>query len=180
MAEIDGSLIAQIGELSANEVTVGVLVIDEQQDFTGSQTLIENQQQLLVACGRFSCRFWLVELNPRAGIAPTSRTLLRLRALVHAATSIVAKTRFNAFEGTNLHASLLARGVSSHLVVLGHEVNCCVKQTAIGGRYKPGQPVVPGATGRGYTVMTAEAVLSSNGRQADWKQERDVEFYTTL
>lgn len=176
MAQINGSLLDRISLVRDGGAEVGVLLIDEQANFNATPELIEDQRFLLHMASRLGCRFWLIELDPTNGVAPTSPTLLRLRALVQAAT--VVKTRFNGFEGTNLHANLTAAGVTTHVVVLGHAANCCVKQTAIGGAYKPGQPFVAGAAGLGYTVMTANRLLSDG--PANWTNAANVEFYSDL
>lgn len=184
VAQVNGSLIERMSALVDQNVTVGVLVIDEQGDHFGganADDLIKVQQKLLIAAGRLGCRFWLIEYNVKAGAAPTKRTTARIRAVLHSATPIVAKKRFNAFEGTNLHASMIARGVDTHVVVLGHEANCCVRFTAIGGQFKPNTPFVQGATGRGYTVLTTPGVLSSiGGVPANWMNQPSVEFYSQL
>jgi len=129
---------------------------------------------------------WLVELSPSGPVArPRERTMVRLRAMLPRNTPRVAKQRFNAFEGTDLLARIHNAMVLSYLVVMGHEVNCCVKQTAIGGSYKPSSPFVEGATGNGFKVLTCDDILSINSKhwdpvKADWWDHMRVEYYASL
>lgn len=181
MTQMLGSLIEDMSRLPADRV--GILIIDEQGSFADDawierQRLIERQQMLINAASRLGCRFWFVELDPRRdGI--TSPTILRLRAMLGAdRASRVLKTKFNGFDGTTLESELRQAHVT-HVVVLGHEANCCVKQTAIGGIYnRCGGTFVQGATGLGFKVLSSDQILS--GSEASWKWEDRVTFYSTL
>ncbi|HEX2830567.1 MAG TPA: isochorismatase family protein [Burkholderiales bacterium] len=139
--------------------------------------LVRYQQQLLAFANSIGCRFWRIELSQH-GIVGKSPTATRLKGLIPPSTPVITKQRFNAFEGTTLKADLATAGVT-HVVVLGHMMNCCVKYTAIGGAYRKTDPFVHGATGNGFKVMTQRKVLSGVG-DADWVNEQDVSFYTSL
>lgn len=180
MAEWNGSLIEAMSKLP--EGSVGVLIIDEQDGFDSPddrrQQLLARQQTLIMAASRLGCRFWLVELDP-SGNGNASATILRLRALVGAdRSSRIVKTKFNGFDGTTLDNELRQAHVT-HVVVLGHQTNCCVMQTAIGGFYERRRGTfVQGATGRGFKVLSSDQVLS--GDEAIWKLEDRVTFFSKL
>ncbi|MBX3205717.1 MAG: isochorismatase family protein [Labilithrix sp.] len=181
-----------MAELAGRDITVGILVIDEpvtadRQDPMAVPHHIRNMQTVLVYAGWEQHPVWLVELSPGPVHSPASRTMVRLRGMVPPSTPAVLKKRFNAFEGTNLLELLRAANVTSHLVVMGHEVNCCVKQTALGGRYKASTPFEFGAVGLHYKVLTSDHVLSINGAptgpggaKADWADHADVEYFARL
>ncbi len=189
---VNGSLMAKVGELAARGVKVGMLVIDEPVSADREDTLavpphIRAMQTLLVFGVREGLPVWLIELCPGEVHAPSSRTMVRLRGLLPTSTPAVLKKRFNAFEGTNLLTLLQDAGVTTHLVVMGHEVNCCVKQTVLGGKYKRSTPFVFGAIDLRYKVLTSDHVLSINGApkgphgtKADWADHVDVRYYAHL
>jgi nicotinamidase-related amidase len=90
----------------------------------------------------------------------------------------------------DLHAWLQGRGVR-RLVVLGNQVNACVKGTVIDELValdwfprvlEPGKVIepalIPGAARRGYTVLTCHEIVWSG--EADWTNEPGVEFYDRL
>ncbi|MBX3264067.1 MAG: isochorismatase family protein [Labilithrix sp.] len=186
------SMMARMAQLSGQGAAVGILVIDEpvsadREDPNAVPDHIRDMQTVLVYAGWERHPVWLVELSPGPEQNPTSRTMVRLRGMLPPSTPAVLKKRFNAFEGTNLRELLRAANVTSHLVVMGHEVNCCVKQTVIGGRYKPSTPFEFGAVGLEYTVLTSDRVLSINGEpkgpggvKADWADHVAVEYYARV
>ncbi len=189
MTLLQGSLMGEMTRLIGLGTTVGVLLIDEQGNFNGSPALIGSQRHLLAFAASMRCPVWLVELDPPSGMANVAvpantvagramKTLVSLRSLVPDDTPVLRKSQFNAFVGTNLVADLAGRGVNSHLVVLGHEGSCCVKQTAVGGPPKPNAVPLVGATGHGFTVLSTASIVS--GSTNSWSGNVNVGFYSQL
>jgi len=179
MPMVQGSLLAGMQHLTATGNTVGVVVIDEQSADadTAPESAIETfaQQRVLLFASRMDYRIWLVELNPNP-MNPNLPTRTRLRAVLPIDTPIVTKQQLNAFTGTNLHNLLQAAGIGA-FVIMGYHVNCCVKQTAVGGHTGPRNtgPNNPGGTQSGYLVLTCPEIL--RGGAAVWWNEAGVRFY---
>ena len=173
---------ARINTLVGQGHKIGVLIIDEPEPKppvadADVKKITRDQQTLLAFANGQGCKFWRIELSQR-GIAGEHPTSLRLRGFLPPDTPVVTKKHLNAFTETNLAGQLQTAGVT-HVVVLGHETNCCVKQTAVGGPPKPERDPVAGATQLGYTVLTSPLVLK--GRDAPkWTGEAKTEFYAKL
>ena len=176
-----GSMLAEVQRLQGLGYTVGVVVVDEQGDGGYEETY--DQQAVLMFASRNGCPVWLVELNPNAGNEPNLKTRVRLRALLPPGTPVVTKTSLNAFVGTNLDHQLTAHHVSA-FVIMGFAVNCCVRQTAVGGPEKRVGPHVHGATDHGYVVMSCPQILrggqANEGGTAIWRHEPGVWFFNSV
>ena len=178
MSLVPGSLLAGMQKLTGEGHAIGVVVVDEQSQLGGggfAETTA--QQRLLAFANNMNYPVWLVELNPNPANANLP-THTKLRGLLPPGTPVVTKQSLNAFSGTNLHALLQAANIDA-FVLMGYNVNCCVKHTAVGGFTNPANKMVkPGATQRGYMVLTCQAVL--RGGVATWWQEPGVRFYASL
>ena len=96
------------------------------------------------------------------------------------------KDNFNAFAGTDLEQHLNALGVRN-LILAGHEANCCVLTTAVGGpeaspRAGFSRPHFDGAVQRDFNVFTDRALLNfasppPNQLSPMWSHEH-VKFFT--
>jgi hypothetical protein len=180
MGLVAGSLTEGIQKAAKNGV-VAVLIIDQPEPKLQVNVevpfLTRAQQRLLGYAASMGCKFWRIELSQH-GIVGAFPTATALKAYLPMDAPIITKQKLNAFEGTSLAADLATAHVT-HVVVLGHEMNCCVKQTAIGGSYRRNDPFIAGATGNGLEVLTTREVLSGNG-DPSWIDAPKVTFYTTL
>ncbi|MFX2611673.1 cysteine hydrolase family protein [Enterobacter mori] len=149
---------------------------------------VRNMQAVLVYANREELPVYLVELSPSGSQQhPDERTAIQLRGLLSPNIPVIRKPRFNAFDDTDLLKQLHSRAVNSHVVLMGQEANCCVKQTALGGVYRRrGGTFIDGAVGHGYSVLTSDVVLRANfpggpsGIKADWWADPRVEYYSML
>ena len=175
MAHVQGSLLAGMQEATATGDHIGVVLVDEQTDLDRSHEETFSQQRVLMFASRMDYPIWLVELRPNP-VHHHSPTQTRLRALLPLTTPVIVKQMFNAFTGTNLHALLQAATIDG-FVVMGFEVNCCVRQTATGGYPGHGNTGqhAPGAVQHGYYVLTCPQVV--RGGTANWSNANGVLFY---
>jgi hypothetical protein len=181
MAIAGGSLFKGIQDaIKKNDGKVAVFIIDQPQNARDMQEEVSMltfcQQQLIRFAVGAGCLFWRIEPDIQG-----ATTLVRLRALLPQNTPVIKKSRANAFDSTGLAGNLKTAGVK-YLVLLGHAMNHCVKQTAIGGSFRKNDAFVPGATGNNFEVMTTRSVLSGQGANEEptWVDAEHVTFYASL
>lgn len=160
---------------------LGVLVIDEADGTAYTQT--PHQLRVLQQAQALGQVVILIEINPELNHDARAHTISSRRAFLPYVHQVVNKRFLNAFDGDSypdlqrtLNLCGLPRG--SKLVVMGYAVNQCVRLTAVGGPDKPNQAPKPGATQRGYTVLTCPQIL--RGGTATWRNDRGVRYFSRL
>ena len=174
MSIINGGLRDAMREYAAGGERLAVLVIDEQSGV--HQEFVEAQDAVLRAAVELKLPVWLIELNP--GLKQGKPSKPTVQHLKIGGARVCQKPHINAF-AVNTHPNLreeLKRDGVSMLVVMGYNVNCCVKVTSVGGKDdSAGKLWRPGATQLGYTVLTSGWIL--RGGEADWWDQPGVRFY---
>jgi hypothetical protein len=144
---------------------LGVMVIDETESFSDHALLIRQVNVLHIA-RKQGWPIWFITLKDK----PLHSVL---RAAAPKAVTYT-KPRGDAFEVQAFcHAVALSR--VRRIVVMGHTATQCVRLSAVGGSWKPGDQPTPGATGSGYEVLTCQEIIS--GDVGEWKNNVGVFFY---
>jgi hypothetical protein len=159
---------------------VGLLIIDEQQRKdpleAAASSALRAQQRVIMGAVSLEIPVFFIELNPTGDPDKTKPSRSRLRGLLPPGTTRMMKKHLNAFNDTALQSTLYANRIGA-LVIMGHETNCCVKATAVGGVYdtNPENRSPDGATQRGFYVLSCQQVLRDT--EASWADEAMVQFY---
>jgi hypothetical protein len=123
---------------------VGVLVIDEQQDFSADPERQSKQKSVPRTAAILGCPVWFAEIGGKEA-SDTHEPLIRAagfrscEAAQQAGTVLKKRNKTNAFEGSNLGARLTSVGIE-FLVILGQYAGCCVYYTILGTPPKPPRP----------------------------------------
>jgi len=206
-----GSLLVAIPKLKLEGCSIGFVVVDEQSSPASPKkvelSVLEQkraevveknyaevtaaQNKLIEFATEFNDPVWFVETYTDVISRDLKPTRADLRDLAPKSTYVVPKTDTNAFSSSNLFDELMNAKIDT-LVLLGYEVNCCMRMTAVGGdpgpcfKGKPsGKTLQRGATALGFLVLTCQQVLRGQTLQGEtsmavWMNERNVRFYATL
>jgi nicotinamidase-related amidase len=200
MTTFAGSLLEAIPKLKLDGRSIGFVVVDEQSTpetptkgelgaFEKNEAEVTAAQNKLIEFAtRFNFPVWFVEIASTGGSKPTRADL---RELAPKNLCVVPKTAMNPFTSSNLFEELKNAKIDT-IVLLGFQVNCCVRMTAVGGdpgpfsKGKPsGNALQQGATALGFQVLTCQQVLRGQNTDGDifsanWKNEDNVRFYSSL
>ncbi len=211
MAIYPGSLLEAIPKLKIEGCSIGFVVVDEQSspespkkvelsvlEQKRAEVVEKNyaevtaaQNKLIEFATQFNYPVWFVETNTNVISKDLRPTRVDLRELAPKNICVVPKTDTNAFSSSNLFDELMNAKIDT-IVLLGYEVNCCVRMTAVGGdpgpcpKGKPsGKPLQRGATTIGFLVLTCQQVLRGANQKGEapmavWMNESNVRFYANL
>jgi hypothetical protein len=203
VATFAGSLLNAILQLKAELFSIGFVVVDEQSstappkegEMSGRAVkeaeVTAAQNELIKFATQHNFPVWFVETYTNVISRDLRPTRADLRELAPKNLCVVPKTDINAFSSSNLFDELWNAKIDT-IVLLGYEVNCCMRMTAVGGDPGPmikgnpsGKPLQRGAATIGFLVLTCQQVLrgltlKGETSMAVWMNERNVRFYANL
>jgi hypothetical protein len=206
-----GSLLEAIPKLKIEGCSIGFVVVDEQSspespkkvelsvlEQKRAEVVEKNyaevtaaQNKLIEFATQFNYPVWFIETYTNIVSRELRPTREDLSKLAPKSACVVPKTDSNAFSSSNLFDELMNAKIDT-LVLLGYEVNCCVRLTAVGGDPGPmikgnpsGKPLQRGATAFGFLVLTCQQVLRGQDMKgeapvATWRGDHNVRFYANL
>ena len=176
MPYVQGSLINHWMQLDEAGTKTAVILIDEQQGFSftsnsGSSLtlpLLSNQSAVLQLVDQLQhATACFIELNPANKETWKATDGKLLKCVSSAKRKHIPKTKFSAFDNTNLRSTLQQEGIND-LIVMGHMANHCVKQTIFGGARKPtgsnpeDRIIRQGAINYDYSVFSSQTIVSGD------------------
>ncbi|MCK5871080.1 MAG: isochorismatase family protein [Methyloprofundus sp.] len=164
-----GSLFDEVQICITNGVKIALLIIDEDpMAAIGEQRNVTPNQQRLLSYMQINncliCSINFPEYYPeRCPNYDSTRPALKL--LYNGHEYHLQKPHYNAFRETSLHPDLQELNIT-HLVIMGFDINYCIRATIGVSDNSIGKNVGLGATQLGYKVMTCDQVL--HGGCATW------------